>query len=349
MTRTRAGLTLATAAFAGAWFSGCDKDDFKPWFLYTATGGTAPLEVSFKAVGPETAQFEWDFGDGSPAATGPAAQHVFERQGSFPVRMITHLAGRPDSLATAVIAVEAPGLTVTVDSTASAVESGASVTFTAHVNGGTAPYRMTWSASGLVINGDTAQLTFDEVGPASILFTAVDAHGVTGSVEAQVEVVRPLAAFAGSADAEVLPVQRVSFGSLVTGGLPPYRVAWDFGDGAASAEDRPAHLYPAAGEYAARLTVTDARGVSVDAGFPVVVRPATYTMQVRVAAAGRAPDSVAMDLSELGAAAPIPMAPAGGHYDSIFPFAPQPSVRILIDAGPYGEEVLELSTGLNQG
>lgn len=42
-----------------------------------------------------------------------------------------------------------------------------------------------------------------------------------------------------------------------TGGMPPYRFAWSFGDGATSAMQNATHVYALPGTYAAVLTVTD--------------------------------------------------------------------------------------------
>jgi PKD repeat protein len=47
-----------------------------------------------------------------------------------------------------------------------------------------------------------------------------------------------------------------------TGGMPPYRFAWDFGDGATSALQNATHTYALPGTYAAVLTVTDSGGVT---------------------------------------------------------------------------------------
>jgi len=52
-------------------------------------GGAAPLQAQLTAEGDctkGTAKVEWDFGDGSPAATGPNVVHTFEKPGTFTVR-----------------------------------------------------------------------------------------------------------------------------------------------------------------------------------------------------------------------------------------------------------------------
>jgi PKD repeat protein len=52
----------------------------------------------------------------------------------------------------------------------------------------------------------------------------------------------------------------VSFTASVSGGTPPYRFAWTFGDGGTSNLQNPSHTYTTAGSFTARVTVTDAAG-----------------------------------------------------------------------------------------
>ncbi len=49
----------------------------------------------------------------------------------------------------------------------------------------------------------------------------------------------------------------VNFTGSASGGTPPYSYSWDFGDGASSSSQNPAHTYAAAGTYPVSLTVTD--------------------------------------------------------------------------------------------
>ena len=56
------------------------------------TVGDAPLTVTFSSAGssPGTGTgltYEWDFGDGSPAATGPSVTHTYESVGTFTARL----------------------------------------------------------------------------------------------------------------------------------------------------------------------------------------------------------------------------------------------------------------------
>src|SRR5690606_6283012 len=56
------------------------------------TVGDAPLSVTFDSTGSSPGsgtglQYSWDFGDGTPAATGPSASHVYEQVGTYVARL----------------------------------------------------------------------------------------------------------------------------------------------------------------------------------------------------------------------------------------------------------------------
>jgi outer membrane protein assembly factor BamB len=52
----------------------------------------------------------------------------------------------------------------------------------------------------------------------------------------------------------------ISFSGTIYGGIPPYTVLWDFGDGGHSTQLNPYHTYTLVGNYTAILTVTDSEG-----------------------------------------------------------------------------------------
>lgn len=55
----------------------------------------------------------------------------------------------------------------------------------------------------------------------------------------------------------------VSFVPTVTGGVPPYVLEWDFGDGVGESNQAPTHDYAEEGSYTVTLSVTDAEGTQV--------------------------------------------------------------------------------------
>lgn len=60
-----------------------------------------------------------------------------------------------------------------------------------------------------------------------------------------------------------------------SGGVPPYTVAWNFGDGGAGAGTSAPHLFMSTGTFTATAVVTDSRGISAQASAPVSVRNVT--------------------------------------------------------------------------
>lgn len=65
------------------------KDACALLIFSSVEGGPAPLSVQLTAEGDctqGTARFEWDFGDGSPKATGDAVVHTFEKPGTYTVK-----------------------------------------------------------------------------------------------------------------------------------------------------------------------------------------------------------------------------------------------------------------------
>jgi len=55
-------------------------------------------------------------------------------------------------------------------------------------------------------------------------------------------------------------IHSINFNGEVLGGAFPYEFHWDFGDGNASTQEDPSHLYPVAGSYKATFTVYDGHG-----------------------------------------------------------------------------------------
>ena len=78
-----------------------------------------------------------------------------------------------------------------------------------------------------------------------------------------------------SADFTTTPVSgqnlTVQFNSTVSGGVPPYRYIWDFGDDNLSASSNPQHTYASAGTYTVKLVVLDNANISRTVSKPVTV------------------------------------------------------------------------------
>lgn len=132
------------------------------------------------------------------------------------------------------------------------------VTFTADV-ACAEPATCTWSVDGdRFASGRVASLSFETVGSRFVTLTIDDGADETGpasSVTQAIEVVNraPTASLASTASGLA-----VAFDATVADADgDPLSYAWDFGDGAASSEADPSHVYAAAGSYVVKLTVAD--------------------------------------------------------------------------------------------
>ena len=61
------------------------------------------------------------------------------------------------------------------------------------------------------------------------------------------------------------------FNATITGGIAPYSLYWDFGDGTFIRSQNPSHTFAAAGSYTVELLVVDGTGISRIATKTVVV------------------------------------------------------------------------------
>lgn len=93
----------------------------------SATTGVAPLTVSFSAANSTgAASYEWNFGDGSPIATGVSASHSYTVAGSYSATLkVTNSAGYADTRAIAVTATS-PQTAMFVDSVTMRLVAGRS-------------------------------------------------------------------------------------------------------------------------------------------------------------------------------------------------------------------------------
>ncbi len=82
---------------------------------------------------------------------------------------------------------------------------------------------------------------------------------------------RPLSLRPSGAPVNLPGSLSVAFAANVEGGLAPYSLYWDFGDGTSSQEGMPIHAYGAEGNYTVTVTVTDATGFAATHVFQVQV------------------------------------------------------------------------------
>ncbi len=82
------------------------------------------------------------------------------------------------------------------------------------------------------------------------------------------------------------------FATPPSGGVPPYTVSWNFGDGGAGAGTVAPHAFTAPGNFTTVATVTDSKGTSAQASFPVAVRSVTGRWTVNFSGIALKPEGI---------------------------------------------------------
>ncbi len=235
-------------------------------FVISPGSGTAPLTI--QCTDTSTGVFEsilWDFGDGSNATeTNPI--HTYETPGEYTITLTRSSPGYPDKFAkTAVIQVQGPPEPPVAQFTISSTE-------------GTAPFAIVctdqsegditewiWDfGDGKVIRGRNPTHTYVLPGQYPITLTVRGPGGKDELRKNSVITVLPSpeklkASFSADPVRGTAPLS-VIFRDTSTGTISAWD--WDFGDGTASHEQNPTHVYSQPGTYSVKLVVTGPDGRS---------------------------------------------------------------------------------------
>ncbi|HEX6944188.1 MAG TPA: PKD domain-containing protein [Gemmatimonadaceae bacterium] len=152
------------------------------------------------------------------------------------------------------------------------------VQFNASVLGGCPGYTYAWDfGDGTTSTEQNPRHTYDKEGNYTASLTVRDSkdHAALSSMTVTASC-PPLDATAVANPATGDAPLNVSFEANASGGCPPLTYAWDFGDGATSAEQNPKHMYEKEGTVTPTLTVTDSKGVTVKKQTPPVVAAAAF-------------------------------------------------------------------------
>ena len=247
--------------------------------------------------------YVWEWGDGS-SGSGRTASHTFAAGGSYPVVLtVTDDQGAtstatetvsvvaPNQVPSALFAVSASGLSVSVDGSGSSDPDGSIVS-----------YVWEWG-DGSSGSGRTASHTFAAGGSYPVVLTVTDDRGATSTATETVSVVAPnqvpSALFAVSASGLSVSVDG-SGSSDPDGSIVSY--VWEWGDGSSGSGRTASHTFAAGGSYPVVLTVTDDRGATSTATETVTVVAPSVGPSFSVVDYGAAGDGVADDTAEVQAA-----------------------------------------------
>lgn len=253
-------------------------------FYANASGGTPPYT------------YFWTFGNGGNG-TGESPSYVYTTPGTYSAVVYVYDSAGNHANATVTVTVtgnQSAGSALHLNFTASPDRGTAplSVTFSAYVYGGLAPYtyRLCTSSgncSSSTIDATTAywqdSTTYLTPGNYTATATVVDATGneTISTVSIVVTAGNPLNVSVLSSSLSGPAPLAVGFLATVSGGTAPYSVEWAWGDGTVASSVSGAvvaHAYTTAGIFDPTLTVTDSAGHNLTVALGVVNVTTTPTV-----------------------------------------------------------------------
>jgi len=247
-------------------------------FTAEPMNGTAPLAVQFNdTTGGSPTIWEWVFGDeGTSTVQNPI--HTYTDAGNYTVNLtVTGPLGESNVSISSLIQVSY-GANFTATPTVG--EAPQYVAFTDTSTG--SPTAWFWEfGDGENSTVESPGHTYDLAGNFTVSLTVSGPGGTNTSVKTDyisINEVLNKADFSATPLSGVAPLT-VTFTNQSLGYVNETTFAWDFGDGATSAEENPVHNYTVGGVYDINLTVTDAQGTDneLKVGYITVGYDAAFT------------------------------------------------------------------------
>jgi PKD repeat protein len=245
-----------------------------PELVASASSPDAPSVVTFAASvdgGTAPLAFSWSFGDGATRdGADPICDHTYATPGTFLVVLtVTDAAGATSqrNLSVLVGAVSPAQLVAVIAEVPAATTEDTNLTLEATVTGGVTPVDFSWlglppgclpANSSIIICRPSAAGTFP------VVLDVRDASGSRTNATATVLVNPwPSVTLSSSSFSDCSSNYTEFFVAVASGGTPPYRLTWSFGDGAWS-DGGPEiwHTYDrtSAAIWNVEVNVTDANG-----------------------------------------------------------------------------------------
>jgi PKD repeat protein len=241
--------------------------------------GVAPLEVHWTSVvsgGNPPDSYAWDFGDGTPNASGPTVGlHEYTDPGNYSATLkVTDSQGRTFVAAASVEVVEPLSLSA---ETASRSEGDApvAVSFSVTQTGGFGPFTFAWTFG----DGGSSSLAapthvFTLAGSYNVSVQVIDSLGESSSLSEQIRIAPTLTVSVSASSASIGMGARLYVNASVSGGTGSDSFNWTgLPTGCAvSNVSRWSCVPTAAGNFTVHLTVTDQASVNASGSVTIDVQ-----------------------------------------------------------------------------
>ena len=219
--------------------------------------------------------YGWSMGDGSLLA-GSNISHSFDSPGAYAVTVVARDAtGATVNSTTVVTVTSRPSINLALNP-GNVTDVDFPVTFTTMASGGTGLARETWIfGDGTEASGENVSHAWTQSGVYTVSAEFEDLLGVTANRTVVVTVHPSLSATFHSGNVSTAnPATTgtsVAFSATISGGSPPYVLAWFFGDGSMASGLVADHSYGSAGTYTVRAVLTDSVGAVVATNLTIAV------------------------------------------------------------------------------
>ncbi|MGD1099452.1 MAG: PKD domain-containing protein [Thermoplasmata archaeon] len=220
--------------------------------------------------------YQWSWGDGT-TSSGSNPSHTYAQPGVFLLTTTVRDATGATNVSSAVVMVSPDPSVRVLLSPGNMTDVAIPLSLNATVTGGTGSSQEKWTfGDGTESVGlNNTSHAWDRPGTYTVTFAYIDALGVAANRSVNVTVHSSLTATftAGSASSSnaASTGSPVNFTSNISGGTPPYRESWSFGDGSFASGLLVNHSYASAGTYRVTVILDDAVGGGVESNLSVTV------------------------------------------------------------------------------
>jgi PKD repeat protein len=198
----------------------------------------------------------WDFGDGTPTASGSSITHAYGRNGTFTPKVTVTDSLQYKDTSSQSLPVTFP-VSASFDYSPVDLVAGIRTSFIAHITGGWGEYSYSWDfGDGRTDTSSSPIHKYGDSGSYKVKLTVSDTLQHSASYNKTL-IVNPMT---GSIITDVaIPVagDKITFTGIINGGTGLYVVIWNFGDGNQATGNLTMHTYTSDGVYRVRLNITD--------------------------------------------------------------------------------------------